>query len=143
MKIIMAEGLRLLLLLLSLAIVVNGKANNNYIIIPSNEACASCPLDVNVSCLTIQQFTIETNNITDGDDVQHVVLPGNHSLYTDLLLMYINSLTSMPSSSDPHAPVRINCYGSMARIQISTLQSVHISGLKFCWMCRQYDTFCS
>lgn len=88
----------------------------------------SCPA---ASCLTLSQFATNLDSYNDSNITLHL-LPGNHSLNSELLLTDLAkvSIISYITDSTKVWSSNIDCILS-ARIHIYNVKTVQISGVKF------------
>ena len=94
-----------------------------YNIFPSTSHCFSHP------CLTLQQFaTTNSFKTASNETIKLMLFPGNHSLFSNLVIANLNYL-SLNASSDTKE-TRITCYGS-SRLCLPNISESVIKGITF------------
>ena len=88
----------------------------------------SCPVE---SCLTLRQFAASLDSFNDSN-VTLYLLPGNHSLDSELLLTDLPEVSIISNITDSTTvwSSNIDCTPS-ARMYIYDVRTVHITGVKF------------
>ena len=97
--------------------------SHTYNIFPSTSHCFSQP------CLTLQQFaTTNSFKTASNETIKLTFFPGNHSLFSNLIISNLNYL-SLNASSDTKE-TRITCHGS-SRLCLSNISESVIKGITF------------
>ena len=104
--------------------------SEKYYIIPSPSNNASCPLQGNLKCFTLQKFATyhDAENLSVSA-IKLIFLPGNHTLQSNLVFSNVESL-SLTSSNMIQFMVVVNCK-SLTKLIIDEVKAVQIIGIRF------------
>ena len=98
-------------------------ANINYVT-PNYEV--PCP-EKNVPCKTLSEYTLISSINVSSSTLVLIMLPGNHSLCTDLDILNVKNLTLLSTNS---RGTMVTC-NPEAKFKFESIENVKISGLKF------------